>query len=130
MRINTATGPVSVNDLGKTLMHEHLVIGFPGWDSDTAAPSMAFREMAAICTDKVAELKSAGFSTLLDPCPNDLGRDVAGRPAEPLGERQRDVGLVVRELGRADQRVRVSVVRAVRGCEGVPHPCAEDLLGI
>jgi phosphotriesterase-related protein len=76
MRINTATGPVSVNDLGKTLMHEHLVIGFPGWDSDTAAPSMAFREMAAICTDKIAELKSAGFSTLLDPCPNDLGRDV------------------------------------------------------
>src|SRR5580704_16115965 len=73
MRINTATGPIDVSELGKTLMHEHLVIGFPGWDSDTAAPSMGVREMTAVCLDKIGELKSAGFRTLLDPCPNDLG---------------------------------------------------------
>jgi phosphotriesterase-related protein len=77
MRINTATGPVEVEALGKTLMHEHLAIGFPGWDSDTAHASPGFREMAAVCLDKIQELKAAGFSTLLDPCPNDLGRDVA-----------------------------------------------------
>ena len=81
MRINTATGPIDVSELGKTLMHEHLVIGFPGWDSDTAAPSMGVREMTAVCLDKIGELKSAGFRTLLDPCPNDLGRD-AGLMAE------------------------------------------------
>jgi phosphotriesterase-related protein len=77
MRINTATGPVDVEKLGKTLMHEHLVIGFPGWESDTAAASPSLREMTAVCLDKIGELKSAGFSTLLDPCPNDLGRDPA-----------------------------------------------------
>lgn len=77
MQINTATGPVAVDRLGKTLMHEHLVIGFPGWDSDTSAPSQSVREMTAVCLDRIGELKSAGFQTLLDPCPNDIGRDVA-----------------------------------------------------
>ncbi|MGZ5930979.1 MAG: phosphotriesterase family protein [Rhizomicrobium sp.] len=76
MKINTATGPVEVNQLGKTLMHEHLVIGFPGWESDTELNPPNFREMTAACVDKIAELKSAGFKSMLDPCPNDLGRDV------------------------------------------------------
>ena len=76
MRINTAAGSIGVNDLGKTLMHEHLVIGFPGWESDTALTAPTVREMTAVCVDKIAELKSAGFSSLLDPCPNDIGRDI------------------------------------------------------
>jgi phosphotriesterase-related protein len=76
MKINTATGSIGVDDLGKTLMHEHLVIGFPGWDSDTEISPPNFREMTARCVDKIAELKSAGFRSMLDPCPNDLGRDV------------------------------------------------------
>jgi phosphotriesterase-related protein len=32
--------------------------------------------MVKVCVDKVEELKGAGFKTLLDPCPNDIGRDV------------------------------------------------------
>ena len=77
MRINTATGSIAVEELGKTLMHEHLLIGFPGWDSDTVGPGMSFRDMTKQCVDHIAELKTAGFSSLLDPCPNDLGRDVS-----------------------------------------------------
>ena len=77
MEINTATGRVSVDALGKTLMHEHLVIGFPGWESDTSHDDRPRREVIAICGDKIAELKSAGFTSMLDPCPNDLGRDVS-----------------------------------------------------
>jgi len=76
MKINTAAGPIAVADLGKTLMHEHLVIGFPGWESDTGVSAPTVREMAAVCADRIAELKSAGFSSMLDPCPNDIGRDV------------------------------------------------------
>jgi len=49
MKINTSTGTVEAKDLGKTLMHEHLVIGFPGWESDTAYSAPAVREMAAVC---------------------------------------------------------------------------------
>lgn len=76
MKINTATGPIGVGELGKTLMHEHLVIGFPGWDSDTGAKTPSIREMTAVCADRIGELKDAGFKSMLDPCPNDIGRDI------------------------------------------------------
>ncbi|HET7580466.1 MAG TPA: phosphotriesterase-related protein, partial [Bacillales bacterium] len=29
--VNTVTGPVSTDDLGKTMMHEHFVFGYPGF---------------------------------------------------------------------------------------------------
>jgi phosphotriesterase-related protein len=76
IKINSAAGPVSVDAIGKTLMHEHLMIGFPGWESDSTQEDTPRREVVAFCLDRIAELKSAGFSSLLDPCPNDLGRDV------------------------------------------------------
>jgi len=34
------------------------------------------REELAICVDRLQELKAAGYSSPLDPCPNDVGRDV------------------------------------------------------
>jgi phosphotriesterase-related protein len=76
MLINTATGKIAADALGRTLMHEHLVIGLTGWQSDTRIAAPDRRSMIAACIDRVEELRDAGFSTLVDPCPNDLGRDV------------------------------------------------------
>lgn len=76
MTVSSVAGQIELDDLGRTLMHEHLVIGFPGWASDTRAPAPDYRNMVAACIDRVEELKSGGYSTLVDPCPNDLGRDV------------------------------------------------------
>ena len=75
--IQTVTGPVAVSDLGRTLMHEHMLIGYPGWESDTLRPGQTRREMIKVCEDRIAEMKAHGVRTMLDPCPNDLGRDVA-----------------------------------------------------
>src|SRR5258706_14351095 len=75
-RINTANGPVEVGALGNTLMHEHLTIAYPGTLTDTLRPGPAFRDMVATCVDRIAELKDGGYSSLVDPCPNDLGRSV------------------------------------------------------
>ncbi len=72
----TVLGPVPVDQLGKTLMHEHLMIGWPGWESDAAAPPYNRKETAKLCIDRMLELKSLGLTTFLDPCPIDLGRDV------------------------------------------------------
>ena len=36
--VNTVTGELDVNDLGVTLMHEHLLIGYPGWEAHTLMP--------------------------------------------------------------------------------------------
>ncbi len=73
--IQTVTGPVDSADLGRTLMHEHLVIGYPGWESD---PREGFdrAEATRVCIDRIEELKALGYSSMVDPCPNDLGRDV------------------------------------------------------
>src|SRR5689334_15910020 len=74
--IETVTGPIDIDELGTTLMHEHLVIGFAGWEADTIRPGPRRAEMIEVCVDKVAQLKDRGVRSLLDPCPNDLGRDV------------------------------------------------------
>lgn len=75
--IQTVTGPIAPESLGRTLMHEHLIIGYPGWESDTLHPGPGRDEMRAVCTDRIAEIRDHGVTSLLDPCPNDLGRDVA-----------------------------------------------------
>lgn len=74
--IQTVTGPIELDQLGTTLMHEHLVIGMGGWQADTLRPGPRRDEMIRICVDRVAQLKDRGVRSMLDPCPNDLGRDV------------------------------------------------------
>ncbi len=72
----TVTGTIQPDALGRTLMHEHLMIGYAGWESHTTHPGPDRDERFAICVDKIEEMKAAGFSSMLDPCPSDLGRDV------------------------------------------------------
>jgi phosphotriesterase-related protein len=75
-QIQTVTGPISAAELGRTLMHEHLLIGYPGWESDTLRPGTPRDEALAICKDRIAQMRDAGIEAMVDPCPNDLGRDV------------------------------------------------------
>jgi phosphotriesterase-related protein len=74
--IHTVTGTTTPDQLGTTLMHEHLMIGYPGWEAHTTQPGAGRREMLARCIDQIEEMKGAGITAMLDPCPNDLGRDV------------------------------------------------------
>src|SRR6185436_18077208 len=73
--VETVTGRASVKDLGMTLVHEHLLIGYPGWFMDALAPKFRRDEAMARGVDKLAELYSLGVRTFVDPCPMDLGRD-------------------------------------------------------
>ena len=74
--IQTVTGSTTPEKLGTTLMHEHLLIGYPGWEADTIRPGPGRAEMRAVCIDRIEEMKGLGITSMLDPCPNDLGRDV------------------------------------------------------
>jgi phosphotriesterase-related protein len=74
--VHTVLGPCTPEDLGVTLMHEHLLIGWPGWETDAAAPPFQRREVLKMSIDRMHELKALGLRTFLDPCPIDLGRDV------------------------------------------------------
>jgi phosphotriesterase-related protein len=52
------------------------MIGWPGWEADSAARQPTRTDSFKLCVDRVEELKSLGLQTLLDPCPIDLGRNV------------------------------------------------------
>jgi phosphotriesterase-related protein len=71
--INTVTGTCKPEDLGFTLIHEHLTAGLPGFEYDPHP----FDRKAAIadCSAKLSELKDLGVRGFVDPCPMELGRD-------------------------------------------------------
>jgi len=85
--VNTVNGPINVNELGVTLMHEHIMIGFPGWEADSLRPGPGRDEMMEICCDRISDMQSRGVQSMVDPCPNDLGRDIvfAAEVAEKTG---------------------------------------------
>ena len=85
--IATVCGETTSEQLGKTLMHEHLVIGYPGFESDTIRRGPNADQRFAICVDRIQSLQDLGFQSMLDPCPNDLGRDVelAAKVAQRTG---------------------------------------------
>jgi phosphotriesterase-related protein len=74
--VQTVTGPIPTGDLGCTLIHEHVLIGFPGWELDARAPRFKRAEAMARGVDQMQALLSHGVGTFVDPCPMDLGRDV------------------------------------------------------
>jgi len=73
-QVQTVTGPVAADELGRTLVHEHIVITWPGEEFERSA-AWTRAEIVARAVDKLAELRDAGFRTFVDPCPIELGRD-------------------------------------------------------
>jgi phosphotriesterase-related protein len=76
-QVQTVTGPIDTAELGVTLMHEHLLIGYPGAEADTLRPGPTREEMVTTCVAKIRSMQALGIQSMLDPCPNDLGRDVS-----------------------------------------------------
>jgi phosphotriesterase-related protein len=74
--IQTVTGPITPEKLGRTLMHEHVLVGYAGWEADWIRPGPSRQEMLARAADKLAEIKAEGITSMIDPCPSDLGRDI------------------------------------------------------
>ncbi|MDD5082764.1 MAG: hypothetical protein PHU08_05260 [Dehalococcoidales bacterium] len=72
--INTVSGPISAEELGVTLMHEHVLWGFPGWEYD---PLHSFNREAELpgLARELAALKTVGAGTLVDTTPPFMGRD-------------------------------------------------------
>jgi phosphotriesterase-related protein len=70
----TVTGPVDAANLGRALVHEHIVISYMGEELD---PNYSWKPEDTIprAVDKMAELLDMGFRTFVDPCPIELGRN-------------------------------------------------------
>jgi phosphotriesterase-related protein len=72
--VQTVTGPVDGSALGRTLVHEHIFVTLPG---EALEPGFARTraDVREIAVDRLSELRDVGFSTFVDPCPIELGRD-------------------------------------------------------
>ncbi|MBX6352519.1 MAG: phosphotriesterase [Thermoflavifilum sp.] len=73
--VNTVTGPVPVDQLGKTLMHEHFVFGYPGYQGDITLGAFDHRASLDIGIGVAKRLLAHGVKTVVDPTPNDCGRN-------------------------------------------------------
>lgn len=73
-KVNTVTGEISTDMLGKTLMHEHFVFGYPGFQGDS--PYADRNEEALNYLVGIAQkIKRSGIQTVVDATPNDCGRN-------------------------------------------------------
>lgn len=75
MNIQTVLGPVPIEQLGRTLIHEHIFISFAGAELD---PRARFDREAFVpdAVRRLKALKEFGVRTFVDPCPIEVGRNV------------------------------------------------------
>ena len=74
IQVNTVTGPVSPDDLGITLMHEHILFGYPGWEGDQTIAPFDYQAIAENSVKLLEQLKSFGLKTYVDATPLDGSR--------------------------------------------------------
>lgn len=74
--VQLTDGLLPLDQMGMTLIHEHILVGFPGWQLDAKAPPFLRAEAMSRAVDALQELQSHGCHTVVDPCPMDVGRDV------------------------------------------------------
>lgn len=74
-KVQLTDGTIEVSALGTTLIHEHVLVGMPGWNLDLKAPKFVRSEAMARAVDRIQELHGYGCHSMIDPCPMDIGRD-------------------------------------------------------
>jgi phosphotriesterase-related protein len=73
--VNSVLGPISADDLGVTLMHEHLAVAYTGWEFDVKARPYDREALARECVEALKGVKVHGLKTLVDASPIDVSRD-------------------------------------------------------
>ncbi|HKK74953.1 MAG TPA: hypothetical protein VJ953_07775 [Saprospiraceae bacterium] len=72
--IQTVRGPISTDELGKTLIHEHILVDFIGADS-TGYHRWDRAEVVQEVLPYLQKIKDLGFTSLIECTPSYLGRD-------------------------------------------------------
>jgi phosphotriesterase-related protein len=74
--VNTVTGPVSSEQLGAVLVHEHVAFGYPGFQGDESFDAWEEDKFFAEITPVIERIKAQGIKTIVDATANDCGRNV------------------------------------------------------
>ncbi|MHA1127166.1 MAG: phosphotriesterase family protein [Candidatus Heimdallarchaeota archaeon] len=72
--INTVLGPISDDDLGRTLMHEHILVDLDGINQKKK--TYTTQEVVDLIVPFLIDVKKKGCSTIVEPTPYGLGRDL------------------------------------------------------
>ncbi|ACL02303.1 aryldialkylphosphatase [Desulfatibacillum aliphaticivorans] len=86
--VNTVLGPISSDDLGVTLMHEHILYGYPGWDGDRTIAPLDRQAIVAAGVETLKQLKDEyGLNSYVDATALDGGRmpDILKEVSEKSG---------------------------------------------
>jgi len=73
--VNTVTGAISTDQLGVTLMHEHIVYGYTGYFVDETIAPFDHADIIARAMKRMDDIKACGVKTFVDATPNDSGRN-------------------------------------------------------
>lgn len=73
--VNTVTGPVSASELGRTLIHEHFLYGYCGYQGDKTLGPFKEDEAVKACKENADMAKAYGIKTIVDATTNECGRD-------------------------------------------------------
>ena len=74
--INTVTGRITPDQLGKVLLHEHISFSYPGYQGDSRFWGKQYYEDGIRkAVDTLKKVKAQGIQTIVDATTNDCGRD-------------------------------------------------------
>lgn len=147
--INTVTGTIAPDQLGRALIHEHVFVEYGGPSADCLPSGHKFDAIATRCADFGKGIKTHGVSTVVDPTTVDLGRnplllkEVASRTGLHIicatgiystnaflrirqqlgGSNEAVTGLFIKELteGIDDTGIKAGIIKVVTG-----HPVIID----
>jgi len=74
-KINTVRGPISGDQVGKTLIHEHFIFGYPGYQGDITLGAFDGEGALKASLETAQKVKRHGVKTVVDATPNECGRD-------------------------------------------------------
>lgn len=73
--VNTVSGTISPDDLGITLMHEHILYGYPGWEGDQSIAPLNRELIVNNAVETLTRLKNEfGLKSYVDATALDGGR--------------------------------------------------------
>lgn len=74
--INSISGPLKPEQLGRTLMHEHFLFGYCGFQGDATLGGFREEEYTEACLKAVEDARAYGVETIVDATTNECGRNV------------------------------------------------------
>src|SRR5699024_5334005 len=68
-------GKIPVTEMGKTLIHEHFLFGYPGYSGDVTLGRFDREKAMRVGIEAAKAVMKYGVKTVVDPTPNECGRN-------------------------------------------------------